>query len=244
MRLIHNILHSRSSKDGDFLFSLQELLGFSPKNINYYKRAFAHPSFHKKDETGKDINYERLEFLGDAILGSVVAAYLFEELPNADEGQLTEMRSKIVSRQHLNKLGKEFGLINFMESCNHTEHFGENIHGNLFEALIGAIYEDCGYRKCLSYIIRKVINPYVDIQDFQKRIISYKSYLIEWCQKEKKTFDFLAYEDSGKEKPKHFSVKLSISGKVIAKARSTSKKKAEEKAARRAYYSLKNIMEH
>ncbi|MEH6408626.1 MAG: putative dsRNA-binding protein, partial [Leeuwenhoekiella sp.] len=131
-------------------------------------------------------------------------------------------------------------LINFVESRIPKSHFGENIHGNVFEALVGAIYLDRGYNYCDKFIKKRVIEPYVDIEQLEGRVISYKSMLIEWCQKEKKAFHFETYEDSGLDLIKHFSVKLSIDKKQIAKARATSKKKAEEKAAKRAYYAFQN----
>lgn len=219
---------------------IQQVIGFAPKNISFYQRAFTHPSLQKKDKFENPLNYERLEFLGDAVLGAVMAAYLFKELPESDEGNLTQMRSKIVSRQALNQLGKEFGLLNFLEKEGHNGGLGENIHGNLFEALVGAIYMDKGFRACQKFIFEKVINEYVDINRLEGKITSYKSYLIEWCQKEKRKFEFIDCKDSGRERIKHFSVKLLIDGKVIGKARCTSKKKAEEKAAKRAYFALQD----
>ena len=117
-----------------------------------------------------------------------------------------------------------------------------NIHGNLFEALVGAIYLDRGYKYCERFIYERVIDPYVDIEQLEGKVISYKSLVIEWCQKEKKEFDFEVYEDTGNDELKHFAVKLRIENRVVAKARATSKKKAEEKASKRAYYALQAKM--
>lgn len=189
-----------------------------------------------KDEEGNAINYERLEFLGDAMLGAVIASHLYLEVPGGDEGYLTKMRSKIVSREHLNELGKELNLIKLIESKISSAQFGDNIHGNLFEALIGAIFLDKGFNICEKFIYKRVIIPYVDIAQLEGKVISYKSLLIEWCQKEKKKFDYNVYEDTGNDEVRHFSVKLSIDNKVVAKARATSKKKAEEKASKRAFF--------
>jgi len=243
MGFVRNILNSRSSENGNFFMALQHILGFSPKHLSYYQRAFTHRSLQKKDEFGNDLNFERLEFLGDAILGSVVAAYLYNELPQADEGYLTQMRAKLVSRQYLNQLGKDFDLLQVVETDGHANQLGDNIYGNLFEALIGAIYKDKGYKCCIRFIHRKVIETHVDIHQLEGKIISYKSYMIEWCQKSKKTFKFQTYEDSGNEATKYFAVKFLIDEKVMAKARSTSKKKAEEKASKRAYYALQDKIE-
>ena len=150
------------------------------------------------------------------------------------------MRSKIVSREHLNELGKDLELVDLVESKIPKGQFGDNIYGNLFEALIGAIFLDRGYKYCEKFIYKKVIIPYVDIEKLEGKVISYKSLLIEWCQKEKKTFDYNVYEDTGNDDIRHFSVKLSINDKIVSKARATSKKKAEEKASKRAFFVFQN----
>ncbi|PIB33143.1 ribonuclease III [Gaetbulibacter sp. 5U11] len=240
MKRIRNIFNSQSNDDGNFFVAISKILKFKPKNLKFYKTAFTHRSMNIKDEKGHIINYERLEFLGDAMLSAVIAHHLYMEVPGGDEGYLTKMRSKVVSREHLNELGKDLGLINLVESKIPKGQFGDNIHGNLFEALIGAIYLDKGYKNCDKFIQKRVINPYVDIEKLEGKVISYKSLLIEWCQKEKKVFDYNVYEDSGNDDIKHFSVKLSIDHKIVAKARATSKKKAEEKASKRAFFALQN----
>jgi len=236
MNFIRNIFKSRPHKDGIFFINLVKTLGFRPTNIQIYEKAFTHRSMNIKDRYGNAINYERLEFLGDAMLGAVVALYLFKEAPKGNEGYLTKMRSKIVSREHLNELGKDLKLIDFIESKISKNSFGDNVHGNLFESLVGAIFLDKGYKQCEKFIFKTVIIPHVDIELLEGKIISYKSLLIEWCQKEKKTFNYDVYEDSGNDDQKHFSVKLTINNKVVSKARATSKKKAEEKASKRAYF--------
>ena len=240
MSVIRNILNSRSEKNGNFFMEIQKITGFKPKNIKHYEKAFTHRSMNLKDKQGNAINYERLEFLGDAMLSSVIAAHLFNEVPEGNEGYLTKMRAKVVSRKHLNELGKDLRLIDLVKTNIPKSQFGVNIHGNLFEALIGAIYLDRGFVYCERFINEAVINPYVDIESLEGQIISYKSLLIEWCQKEKKNFEYEVYEDTGKDEIKHFAVKLWIDEKVIAKARATSKKKAEEKASRRAYFALQS----
>jgi len=238
MSFIRNILNSRSSKDGNFFLQLSKILGYKPKNQHIYIKAFTHRSLNVKDDSGNAINYERLEFVGDAMLSAVIASYLYEKVPNGDEGYLTKMRSKVVSREHLNELGKELKLIDLVVSKIPTSNFGNNIHGNLFESLVGAIFLDKGYKYCEKFIHKRVIKPHVDIETLEGKVISYKSLLIEWCQKEKKTFDYNVYEDTGNDNLKHFSVKLSIDDKVVSKARATSKKKAEEKASRRAFFAF------
>ncbi len=238
MNFSSNIFNSHSKKDGDFFGGMMKILGFKPKKLEVYKKAFLHRSANKKDKNGNPMNYERLEFLGDAMLGTIISKYLYNEVPGGDEGYLTKMRSKIVSREHLNELGKDLNLIDYVESRIPKSHFGDNIHGNVFEALVGAIYLDRGYKYCEKFINKRVIGPYVDIEQLEGRVISYKSLVIEWCQKQKKTFHYDVYEDTGNDALKHFAVKLSIENNIIAKARATSKKKAEERASKRAYFAL------
>ena len=241
MGIIRKIFQkSRSAEDGIFFTDIQKILSFKPIEISYYKKAFIHRSTSKIDTEGNPINYERLEFLGDSMLSSIIAAYLFDKAPAGDEGYLTKMRSKIVSREHLNELGRDLNLVQFLDSKVPIQHFGENIHGNLFESLVGAIYLDRGYAYCEIFIQKRVIVPYVDIAKLEGKVISYKSLLIEWCQKEKKTFHFDVFEDNDSSGERLFGVKFSIDDKVIAKARASSKKKAEEKASQRAYFAFQD----
>lgn len=235
---------SRSTEDGNFFGAIEKIIGSKPNNIRFYQKAFTHRSSNKVDENGNPINYERLEFLGDSMLSSVIAAYLYKEAPLGDEGYLTKMRSKIVSREHLNELGRDLNLIDFVESKVPFSHFGENIHGNIFEALVGAIFLDKGYVGCENFINKRVIVPYVDIARLEGKVISYKSLLIEWCQKEKKIFQYDVFDDNGNDGQKHFGVKLFIDEKLIAKARATSKKKAEEIASKRAYFSFQEKIDN
>lgn len=229
---------SRSNRDGIFYNKLIKLLRFKPNNLDYYKYAFTHRSTNKVDENGMQVNYERLEFLGDAVLGSVIASHLYHASPKGDEGYLTKMRSKIVSRENLNSISKELHLIELLESKIQKNQFGENIHGNILESLIGAIYLDKGFNSCEDFIYKNILNKLEDIQKLEGKITSYKSLFIEYCQKEKKSFKFESYEDEGCENTKYFGVRLYFNEKVIAKGRATSKKKAEEKAAQRAYFAL------
>ncbi len=238
MASLKNIFNSRTEKDGDFFLELKRILGFKPKDISFYEVAFTHRSTNEKNSEGEPQNYERMEFLGDAMLSSVIAAHLFKKVPGGNEGYLTKMRSKVVSREHLNELGRDLELIKYVKTTIPIEQFGGNIHGNVFEALVGAIYLDRGYGYCEKFINKRVIKPYVDIEKLEGKVISYKSLFIEWCQKHKKNFKFAVYEDTGNDTLKHFAVKLILEEETVGKARATSKKKAEESAAKRAYYKL------
>lgn len=240
MRLLKKIFtrNSRPTEGGNFFVAIEKIIGSKPINLKFYEKAFTHRSSNKLDANGNPLNYERLEFLGDSMLSSVIAAHLYKEAPLGDEGYLTKMRSKIVSREHLNELGRDLHLIDYVESKVPSSHFGENIHGNIFEALVGAIFLDKGYVGCEEFIQKRVIIPYVDIARLEGKVISYKSLVIEWCQKEKKQFNFDVFDDNANDGQKYFGVKLSIDDKVIAKSRATSKKKAEEIASKRAYFAF------
>lgn len=229
-----------STNKGAFNTAMNKVLGFKPKDISWYERAFTHRSMNQKDARGNPLNYERLEFLGDAMLGVIISKHLFKEVPNGNEGYLTKMRSKIVSRQHLNELGRELQLDKFLESRISSDQFGENIFGNLFEALVGAIYLDRGHDYCERFIRMRVIEPHVDIQRLEGKVMSYKSLMIEWCQKQKKAFRFEVIEDQGVDERPHFSVRFVLDEQVVSRARETSKKRAEEKAAQRAFYALQD----
>ena len=240
MNYIQNILKLRHRKNKKLSNALEPILGFKPKKIHYYERAFTHRSTNKKDEIGNPFNYERLEYVGDAILGAVVAHYLYVSILDANEGYLTKMRSKIVSRSHLNEIGKGLHLISLLDSKLENSKFGDNIHGNLFEALVGAVFLDRGYSMSEKFIFDSVIDPHVDINQLEGKVISYKSLMVEWCQKEKKKIKYTRCHDEGVDEVKHFSVTLEIDGKIIAKARATSRKKAEEKVSQRGYFALQD----
>ncbi len=240
MSFLRKIVHSKTKENEKFYCDLKSLLNFKPVVLKHYKKAFIHKSLKMIDSNGKPVNYERLEFLGDAILGSVIASFLYKEVPKGNEGYLTQMRSKVVNRENLNKLGKELDLIRFVKSGINQNQIGENIHGNIFESLIGAIYLDRGYNYCHQFIYDQVIIPYIDLQKLENKISSYKGFIIEWCQKTGRKYVFENYEDTKTPFQKHFSVRVIIDGHKIAKGRALSKKRAEEMAAKRVYYIFQN----
>lgn len=231
---------SRSKPNGIFCENLEKIIEFEPRSYTHYYRAFMHSSMQEKDENGSEINYERLEFLGDSVLNTVISSYLFENAPQGNEGYLTVMRSKIVSRKHLNLIGEELGLLKLLMRNIPDDQLGKNITGNVFEALIGAIYLDQGYLFSEKFIQKCLIDSYVDLNELEKRVTSYKSLVIKWCQKNKHEFEFCTKVDDGRDEQQHFSVCFYIDDEIVSKARETSKKRAEEKAAKRAYYALQN----
>lgn len=244
MNFLNKLFGSRRKHDdGNFYFKLRGLIGAEPKNLEFYRIAFTHRSAGETDKQGNPVNYERLEFLGDAVLGSIIAHYLYMQAPFGDEGYLTQMRSKIVSRKNLNKIGRDLKLRDFIRSTMPENQFSESVYGDTFESFVGAIYLDKGYSFTDKFIYKNVILPYVDLEHLENKISSYKSLLIEWSQKVKSEIKFETSEKRTDDHSNEFGIKLYLDGKYIAKGRATSKKKAEEQAAKRAYYALKNRIE-
>lgn len=220
-----------SSLDG----ILKEILGYTPKDKPLYQTAFTHRSVNLKNEAGVFINFERLEFLGDSVIDTVVAHYLYKELNHDNEGELTKMKSKIVSREKLNFIGKELDLLDHLHCTGNKENFGDDIYGNILEALIGAVLIDKGYERCKKIVHKIILEPHISLTDIKKEIISYKSVLIEWGQKEKQHIQFLTEKEDSKDSTINYYCKLMLNDKLLIKVRAVSKKKAEEKAAKRAY---------
>ncbi len=231
------------SGDAEFEGFLSEILGFSPVNIHLYKEAFIHRSAQVKDEYGNDVNFERLEFLGDAVLGLIIAVFIFQEAPDKQEGYLTKMRSKIVSRNQLNSIGKQLKLQERLQPSSNP-NLGEDINGDLVEALIGAVYLDQGYNRTAQFIFKKIVENHVDLEKLEKTIASHKSLILEWGQKTKNRISFNTFEEENAEDLTVFVSVVRMNDKVIAKGRGTSKKRAEENASKRAFYFLQNKMEN
>lgn len=226
---------SKKATEPNLAAALKTILGYTPKKITLYQKAFTHRSVNLKNSQGGPVNFERLEFLGDAVIDAVVANHLFVSLKNDDEGELTRMKSKIVSREKLNSIGKELNLLDYLICTGKKENFGKDIYGNLLEALIGAVFIEKGYEKCKKIVFKLILDPHIDIQQVKKEIISYKSVLIEWGQKQKTQVEFLTEKENSKDVDINYQCKLYINNKLLLKAREISKKKVEEKAARRAF---------
>lgn len=180
-------------KEKESYFCLKTILGFYPKKLGYYEEALIHKSFTRKSK--KHRNNERLEFLGDAVLDTVVAEYLFLRYPKKREGYLTNTRSKIVQRETLNRIGKEIGLGNLIKYANTSTTHNNYMLGNAFEAFIGAIYLDRGYERCKWFIVNKMIEEHIDIKKIAQKETNFKSKLIEWCQKNKYEQEFVLIEE-------------------------------------------------
>ena len=228
-------------KHPDYIFAsnLKKIIGFVPNNVLIFKTAFTHKSKNIRNQDDLLINYERLEFLGDSILGSVVSGHLYHNYPSFNEGDLTKLRSKIVNRETLNTIGSSLDLHELLDSNHTLKKENDNIHGNLLESLIGAIYLDKGFDICKKFILSKIIDYYINFDTINLSIISYKGALIEWSQKKKHKIIFKTSKDDSLDSNINFSSTLFLDNKKIAKAGALSKKKSEEKVAKRAYNALK-----
>ncbi len=213
--------------------SLFNVLGFYPTNISVYKLAFRHSSAAQLIRNGVKDSNERLEFLGDSVIGTVVADYLFKKFPFKDEGFLTKMRSKMVSRQQHNQLAMKLGLNTFLEVNNdrHANNKSSSINGDAYEALIGAIYLDKGYKFAQQFILTRIVNVHIDMDVVETKEVDFKSKLIEWAQKEKKEFRFETIVDGATSDDKLFSIQIVVDNQVIGKAQHFSKKRAEQLVA-------------
>ena len=219
-------------KDKGLLMDLREILGFYPKNLNFYKTAFTHRSASFKIN-GERINNERLEFLGDSILDAVVSDFIYHKYPNAKEGFLTEMRSKIVNGEKLKELARLTRLNEFIvQKVSTGKDIITKIHEDAFEALIGAIYLDKGYYKTYKFVKNKILAKYIDFEDLEDLNLNYKSQLIEWAQKIKKPVSFVSKTDP--DEIKSFFSKVVFDGKTIGVGKGNSKKEAEQNAANEA----------
>ncbi len=219
------------------LYELEQILGFTPEKTEYYKLAFIHKSVSETANDGTLLNNERLEYLGDAILGAVIADMLFFKFPSASEGFLTQMRSKIVNGENLSTLAKQIGIDKYVVS-NTKVTSKKNIFGDAFEAFIGAIYIDKGYKATEKFIITKIINDFVNLEELEKNDLNFKSQLIEWGQKYKKTVRF----DTNENNDKGFVTKITINTEAYGKGKGKSKKEAEQAAAQNALNRLSTEM--
>ena len=194
---------------------LKKILGFYPDNAALYDQAFTHKSIVNEERLGEKDSNERLEFLGDAVLGAVIADYLYLQYPQEDEGFLSKMRSKMVNRAFLNQLAIDLGLDTFIETSADTSR-SQSIFGDAFEALIGAIYLDKGYNECKTFIIDRVVKDYIDLKQLINTESNYKSKLIEWTQQHKLPYEFkITFQEA--DQAKEFLCQLYVSGELVGK---------------------------
>lgn len=223
------------SPDKDFLRSLRNLLGFYPGNLSVYHLAFSHRSLALETEQGIKLSNERLEYLGDAVLGAVVAEMLFKKFPYKDEGFLTEMRAKIVSRENLKQVAMKIGIDEFLKKDAGPGSY-RSMYGDAFEALIGAIYVDKGYARARRFLLDRIIRNHVDLHAMEVTENNFKSRILNWGQREKHTVNFEVIEEDSKSKL--IKIRLLVDEKEIATGTDFVKKKAEQIAAEMACKSL------
>lgn len=230
------------SQDREFVREIREISGFVPKEVFLYHLAMTHSSLVRRNgqegDAARECN-ERLEFLGDSILDSVVAEYLFKIYPTKDEGFLTEMRSKIVNRKSLNEICKKIRLSNLVKH-NQNGTVNRSMYGDALEAFIGAIYLDLGYQRVKRFIHKRILDPHVHINAVEKQIISYKNKLIEYVQKKKLgILEFEVLDEIGEGPQKTFRVRSMVGDRVLGIGEGKNKKTAEQRASEDALIKLK-----
>lgn len=228
------------AKEKELYVFLHKITGFYPHHIEYYRLALVHRSMPVKDAEGNWVNNERLEFLGDAVLDLVVAAYLYHQYPDKHEGFLTSTRAKIVQRESLNRIGKLFKLESHVKASAHSSSHNSYISGNAVEALVGAIYLDRGYKVARKFIEKKIIRDNIQLDDLVNTEKNFKSRLIEWTQKYHVTIEFElidTYNDT--ENNPIFKTAVILGGIFAADATGYSKKESHQGASRKAVDRLK-----
>jgi ribonuclease-3 len=214
--------------------SIKNLFGFYPKNISLFQQALTHSSAAKETKSN-----ERLEFLGDSILSTIVAEYLFSILPNKDEGILTQVRSRMVSRSQLNKLAVKLGIDKILQT-DIKGNISFTLYGDALEALVGAIYLDIGFVKTKQIIIT-IFKRHLEIQTIINEDTDYKSRLINLCQKNKTTLQFVLISENMDGIKKMYHIGIEINGEIIAEAQNASKRVAEQLAAHAALEKLEGV---
>lgn len=221
------------------------LLGFRPGNLRIYEIAFIHRSASFTLPDGSRINNERLEYLGDAVLDAILSDFLFEKFPDASEGFMTKIRSRIVNREVLNDLAISMGINKVLVSNVGSGTQTKNLYGDALEALIGSVFLDKGFRKTKKAFIRNVLNRYLDLEEIIRTDTDFKSLVFEWVQKHKANLTFTYNEEYDFNSRKSvFSTTLFINKEVYGKGQGTSKKEAEQEAAGQAYRKLKEDSPH
>jgi ribonuclease III len=224
----------------EFKSRLKKLLGFSPGNLQLYEVAFIHRSATITLVNGKKVNNERLEYLGDAVLDAILSDYLFEKFPNANEGFLTKIRSRIVNRDVLNHLAVSMGINKILISKISSSHITKNLYGDAFEALIGSVFLDKGFRKTKKLFIKNVLNKYLNLDEIVETDSDYKSQVFEWVQKHKSNLIFTYNEEYDFDLKKSiFSTTLFIDKQEYGEGHGSSKKEAEQEASSQAWKRLK-----
>lgn len=224
------------SADKQLAQQLRQVIGFTPKRLHLYKLAFYHKSMND-ERTQNNQHNERLEYLGDSILSTIVAEYLFKKYPTEDEGFLTKMRSKIVKRKTLNEIAHQMGLDIILTEYSQGR-ISSSMMGNAFEALVGAIYLEKGYRATKRYIISEILRKHVDVHLLESKDDNFKSKILEWGQKHNVAVDYKMLSKYKMDKRDRFKVAIVVNGEEVAVADDFSKKAAEQSASKSAIKKL------
>ena len=211
--------------------AIQNIAGFTPSNLELYRLATVHSSIAKENGSGYKESNERLEYLGDAILGAAVADFLFKKFPFKPEGFLTEIRSRIVNREALNLLARKIGVANIVQFDQKNAHLQQVILGNTLEAIVGAIYLDKGYIRTKKFVIDKLINPNYNVDDLVNSDSNFKSKIIEWAQREGRDVRFEILNVKKGRNHKEFTAQVLVDNEAKGTGYGNSKKKAEQDAA-------------
>ena len=227
-------------KEKELFSALYNILGFYPHNIEYYKQALMHKSIRKRNDKGKPLNNERLEFLGDAILDAVVGDVVFRHYDGKREGFLTNTRSKLVSRDTLGKVASEMGLGGLLLSAGHSTSHNSYVEGNALEALVGAIYLDRGYDTCMWFWEHRILGKYINIDKVAFKEVNFKSKLLEWSQKNRVHMEFQMLKQKKDDNGNPiFSFMVMIEGVEGEQGMGFSKKEAQQQAAKETLQRLK-----
>jgi len=227
--------------DKTFRKAVATVTGQDPKNSQLYRLAFTHSSaVRQQPALGRHQTNERLEFLGDAVLGTVVAEYLFKKYPYEQEGFLTEVRSRIVNRESLNGIALKLGLDQLvqLDAAQGRAARSRSVNGNALEALVGAVYLDLGYKAARKFILSRLVKGFVDVHTLSTTTANFKSKLVEWAQRQNKT---LRYDIAGEARPggmMEFTAVVLLDDEEVATGMGLSKKQAEQLAAERALAAL------
>lgn len=231
----NTLIHNRS----EFRSGLKKLLGFRPVNLRLYEMAFIHRSATYTLPDGVRINNERLEYLGDAIIDSILSDYLFRLYPEATEGFLTKTRARIVNRETLNQLGLSMGLDRLIISNLAPSDSPRNLYGNAVEALAGALFIDAGYNRTRKFMIERVLKKHLNLNKVLAAETDYKSLILEYCQKNKQKLNFTSREKpSGTNGHPIFTVTLEIDNEIVSQGEGATKKEAEQEASMAALNKL------
>lgn len=226
-------------KDKELYFQIYDILGFYPHNIELYQIALAHRSKMYKNHSGRAVNNERLEYLGDAVLETIVSDIVFKKFPRRREGFLTNVRSKVVQRSTLNLLAEKMGLSKLISLNTRPTTKRNNIGGNAFEAFIGAVYLDRGFKKCYEFVDKRILGQYINLEALSKKEENFKSRLLEWSQKNKLRAEFKLENTEGENSNSPvFNTVIILEGKKAGKGRGYSKKESQQNAARQALETL------